>query len=152
MTAGDGAPPHVRLLNRYAAMLRARHGDVPDFDPLDGGIAARLLVLLETPGPASVSTGTTSRDNPTGTARNLTRFLDGLPLSRWDTVIWNAVPWRLPAVAGSSGGRPEWTSRPPRKTCQRCSQSCRVCKSWFSPAESRRASGPLSMRQGPISP
>ena len=103
MTAGDGDPPHVRPLNRYAAMLRARHGDVPDFDPLDGGIAARLLVLLETPGPASVSTGTTSRDNPTGTARNLTRFLDGLPLSRWDTVIWNAVPWRLPRRGGKLG-------------------------------------------------
>ncbi|MFC5505690.1 uracil-DNA glycosylase family protein [Bosea massiliensis] len=103
MMAPDRQPAHVAPLNRFAAVLRARHGDVPDFDPLDGGIAARLLVLLETPGPASVSTGTTSRDNPTGTARNLTRFLDGLPLSRWDTVIWNAVPWRLPRRGGKLG-------------------------------------------------
>ncbi|MGY6249860.1 uracil-DNA glycosylase [Bosea thiooxidans] len=103
MTVGDVDPPHVRPLNRYTDVLRARHGDVPDFDPLDGGIEARLLVLLETPGPVSVSTGTTSRDNPTGTARNLTRFLDGLPLSRWDTVIWNAVPWRLPRRGGKLG-------------------------------------------------
>ncbi len=73
-----GDPTHIAPLNRFAAALRARHGDVPRFDSLDGGIDARVLVLLETPGPASASTGTTSRDNPTGTARNLTRFLDAL--------------------------------------------------------------------------
>lgn len=103
MEKGVGDPPHIAPLNRYAAALRARHGDVPRFDPLDGGIDARVLVLLETPGPASASTGTTSRDNPTGTARNLTRFLDALPLSRQDTVIWNAVPWRLPRRGGKLG-------------------------------------------------
>lgn len=98
-----GDPPHIAPLNRHAAVLRAQHSDVPRFDPLDGGIDARVLVLLETPGPASAFTGTTSRDNPTGTARNLTRFLDALPLSRRDTVIWNAVPWRLPRRGGKLG-------------------------------------------------
>ena len=51
-----GDPTHIVPLNRYAAALRARHGDVPRFDSLDGGIDARVLVLLETPGPASAST------------------------------------------------------------------------------------------------
>lgn len=110
-----GDPTHIAPLNRYAAALRARHGDVPRFDSLDGGIDARVLVLLETPGPASASTETTSRDNPTGTARNLTRFLDELPLSRRDTVIWNAVPWRLPRRGGKLG-------RPTRKDIEMAAQ------------------------------
>jgi uracil-DNA glycosylase len=75
--------------------LRARHRrDVPDFDPRDGGSGARLLLLLETPGPRiGHAAGVVSRDNPTGTARNLRRFLDDAGIARADTVIWNAVPW-----------------------------------------------------------
>lgn len=110
-----GDPTHIAPLNRYAAALRERRGDVPRFDPLDGGIDAHLLVFLETPGPASVSTGTTSRDNPTGTARNLTRFLDKLQVSRRETVIWNAVPWRLPRRNGKLG-------RPTRKDIESAAQ------------------------------
>ncbi len=34
-----------------------------------------------------------SRDNPTGTARNLTRFLAEAGIARADTMLWNAVPW-----------------------------------------------------------
>jgi uracil-DNA glycosylase len=96
-------------LERLVAALRAEQGgrDVPGFDPLDGGIEARLLLLLETPGPRiRRMSGIVSRDNPTGTGRNLRRFLDGAGLARADTVIWNAVPW----VIHASGAR----NRPPR--------------------------------------
>ena len=48
---------------------------VPDVDPLDGGVNARLLILLETPGPRVLGTGFVSRDNPDGTAANMFRFL-----------------------------------------------------------------------------
>ena len=87
-------------LERLVAALRAEHGgrDVPGFDPLDGGTEARLLLLLETPGPRIGRTGgIVSRDNPTGTGRNLRRFLEGAGLARADTVIWNAVPWVIHA-------------------------------------------------------
>lgn len=68
-------------------------GALPFFDPLDGGAAARLLVLLETPGPGAVPLRFVSRDNPSGTARNLRRFLAEAGIARADTVLWNVVPW-----------------------------------------------------------
>lgn len=66
---------------------------LPLFDPADGGGAARLLILLETPGPGGEGPRMVSRDNPTGTARNLRRFLTEAGIARADTLLWNAVPW-----------------------------------------------------------
>ena len=100
-------------LDRFVAGLRARHGRVPSPDPLDGGASARLLLLLETPGPALARTdadhGTVSRDNPTGTGRNLRRFLDGAGIARGETLIWNAVPWviHLPGARNRAPKRAE---------------------------------------------
>jgi uracil-DNA glycosylase len=86
--------PHLAPLRRLAGRIRAeRDRPVPEADPLDGGVEARLLLLLETPGPATGRTAFVSRDNPTGTAANLFRFLGGAGLPRADTLIWNAVPW-----------------------------------------------------------
>ena len=38
-----------------------------------------------------------SRDNPTGTARNLTRFLAAAQVERRHTILWNVVPWLIHA-------------------------------------------------------
>lgn len=84
-------------LNAMVEALRARHGDVPWADPLDGGAAARLLLLLETPGPGRAGPRFVSRDNPTGTAANLRRFLADADWPREATLIWNAVPWVIHA-------------------------------------------------------
>ena len=84
---------HVAALDRFVAGLRARHGDVPDVDPCDGGVGARLLLLLETPGPGAQPLRFVSRDNPTGTAANIRRFTEEAGIGRGDSVIWNAVPW-----------------------------------------------------------
>ena len=90
--------PHLRPLRELAARIaRERGAPVPDPDPLDGGIRARLLLLLETPGPGIARTGFVSRDNPTGTAANLWRFLGEAGIARRDTLIWNAVPWVIHA-------------------------------------------------------
>ncbi len=89
--AGRTGP--MAALVRHAAALRTTHGEVPDADPLDGGAAARLLLLLETPGPSIGGNGIVSADNPTGTGRNLRRFWAEAGLCRRDRVIWNAVPW-----------------------------------------------------------
>ncbi len=97
----------MQALNRFAASLRERHGVVPDFDPLDGGPAARLLLVLETPGPGTAPMRFVSRDNLTGTAANLRRFLDAAGIARRDSVIWNAVPW----IIHASHAR----NRPPRR-------------------------------------
>ncbi|KMO31549.1 uracil-DNA glycosylase [Methylobacterium aquaticum] len=92
------ASPHLAPLRRLAARIRAEQDrPVPEADPLDGGVTARLLLLLETPGPATGRTAFVSRDNPTGTAANLFRFLGTAGIPRADTLIWNAVPWVIHA-------------------------------------------------------
>lgn len=70
---------------------------MPDVDPLDGGTGARLLLLLETPGPGTAPLRFVSRDNPTGTAANIGRFMGEAGITRSDTLIWNAVPWVIHA-------------------------------------------------------
>jgi hypothetical protein len=85
--------PHMAPLVALAAEIRAAHGFAPDADPLDGGAYARLLILLETPGPRVFRSGFVSRDNPTGTAANLFRALRRAGIPREDTLIWNAIPF-----------------------------------------------------------
>lgn len=70
---------------------------MPEPDPLDGGAEARLLLLLETPGPAVGRTGLVTRDGANGTAANLFRFLGEAGIPRRETLIWNAVPWVIHA-------------------------------------------------------
>lgn len=93
-----GSSPTTRTtfsdrLEAWRCSLTSGGRIVPRFDPNDGGADARLLVLLETPGPSVHGSGMVSRDTPTGTARNLTRFLAGAVIARADTILWNAVPW-----------------------------------------------------------
>ena len=88
--------PHTRALNDYRDRLQLASGrDVPNFDPFDGGVHARLLILLETPGPSEVECHRrfVSIDNPTGTAKNLRQALAETGISRDNIVLWNAVPW-----------------------------------------------------------
>jgi uracil-DNA glycosylase len=85
---------HVAPLKRFAARVRRCHpGAVPDFDPLDGGIFARVLFVAERPGPKALKTGFISRENPDQTARNLGALLNAARIPRSDTVLWNILPW-----------------------------------------------------------
>lgn len=68
---------------------------VPTFDPCDGGVAAELLLLLETPGREAVKSGFVSRNNPDDTAEILLKAMEKAAISRTRTIIWNAVPWFL---------------------------------------------------------
>lgn len=87
------AQRHVAPLESWRAKLLANGRSVPHFDPADGGIHARLLLLLETPGPGPERTRFVSRDNPSGTARNLRRYIDEAGIGRSDMLLWNTVPW-----------------------------------------------------------
>ena len=90
--------PHIAPIRVLARRVSAeRDAPVPDPDPLDGGVNARMLLLLETPGPAVVRTGFVTRDSATGTAANLFRFLAEAGIARADTLIWNVVPWVIHA-------------------------------------------------------
>lgn len=93
------AAPHIAPIRALAARISAERGaPVPVPDPLDGGVGARMLLLLETPGPAVLRTGFVTRDSANGTAANLFRFLAAAGLDRADTLIWNAVPWLIHAA------------------------------------------------------
>ncbi len=92
--------PHMRPLNEYVAGLRKRPGvEVPDFDPLDGGVDARLLFLFEKPGPMTAvdgarrGSGFISRDNDDPTAENTFLFMREAGIPRKLTVTWNVIPW-----------------------------------------------------------
>ena len=92
--------PHMKPLTDYAAALRANFGEqyhIPNFDPCDGGVNARVLLLLEAPGPKAAGTksssGFVSSNNPDPTAKNLWNLIHNAGIPRMDTLIWNIVPW-----------------------------------------------------------
>lgn len=71
---------------------------VPGFDPDSGGNRSRVLVLMESPGPATIARGEaaiSSEDNlgPTATAFRRARRESGL--ARVDYLRWNIIPWAL---------------------------------------------------------
>lgn len=92
----------AKVLADYARGLRGMgRGEVPDFDPLDGGKGAKALFLFEKPGPMTsydrsgkrVGSGFISRDNDDPTAEATFRFMEEAGLDRRVTVVWNMVPW-----------------------------------------------------------
>ncbi|MFC3168507.1 hypothetical protein [Paracoccus fontiphilus] len=92
------AAPQVAQLAEYVDSLRAEdRGYVPDFDPLDGGVDAEILFLLEKPGPktdpANGGSGFISRDNDDPTAEAICRFMELAQVPRRASLIWNAIPW-----------------------------------------------------------
>src|SRR5215472_7757775 len=61
--------PHVAPLTEYARKLRRLgKGYVPNFDPQDGGIHARILFLFEKPSRETEKTGFITRDSNDSTA------------------------------------------------------------------------------------
>lgn len=101
--------PHVRSLNQLVRSWRTGPEGierfVPWFDPSGPGVNGRVLLLLETPGPATVARGDlgfSSLDNDDPTTRALRRALDEVGLDREQCLRWNVVPW---AVHDDNGGR-----------------------------------------------
>lgn len=90
--------PHVQPLSEFRDQLLKTLPSgsfVPNFDPLDGGIAARVLLLLETPGRVPRSTKFTSLDNPSSTSKNLLPMVVSAGLKRSDVLMWNLVHWDI---------------------------------------------------------
>jgi hypothetical protein len=58
--------PHVSPLEALRAGWAADGRTWPHVDPADGGVDARVLLLLETPGPALAGARLVSMDNRTG--------------------------------------------------------------------------------------
>jgi uracil-DNA glycosylase len=90
--------PHVARLTSYVRQIRGDKGpgyQVPFFDPLDGGVSASCLYLLEAPGAQAVSSGFISRNNPDVSAKNFFKLNADARIPRKATVIWNIVPWYI---------------------------------------------------------
>jgi uracil-DNA glycosylase len=89
---------HIAPLTEFVTQLRAEIegvGDVPDFDPWDGGVDAECLFLLEAPGAKAVVSGFISRNNPDQTAKNFPELNQEAGVPRARTVTWNIVPWYI---------------------------------------------------------
>jgi uracil-DNA glycosylase len=92
------ALPHMSPLVSYVERIRSRRShecDVPLFDPCDGGVNAKILFLLEAPGPKAVGSSFISRNNPDLTARNMNRLLGEAALPREASILWNIIPWYI---------------------------------------------------------
>lgn len=90
--------PHAAPLTDLVHAIRQERGlseEVPYFDPLDGGVEARVLFVLEAPGPKAVASGFVSRNNPDETAKNTFLFLKAAGIPRRLTLLWNIVPWYI---------------------------------------------------------
>jgi hypothetical protein len=99
--------PHVIELMKFVKELREidhegrSEWEVPDFDPLDGGVKARALFLFEKPGPMTVAKGSgkrsgsgfISRDNDDQTAEAIFNFMRQAKIPREQAVLWNVIPW-----------------------------------------------------------
>lgn len=91
--------PHVAPLNAWVRDLSERLGPeaiVPFFDPGDGGVTARILWLLEAPGPKATTqrggSGMISCNNNDQTAENTWRTREEAGVSRSLVVHWNVIP------------------------------------------------------------
>lgn len=90
--------PHVKPLCEYLDAIRASRGpgcEIPDFDPLDGGIDASALFLFASPGGGVGTSGFVSRENTDQVARHFAGFSQNAGLSRKDMLVWNIVPWQI---------------------------------------------------------
>jgi len=108
--------PRMAPLTQYVERLRIERGPaawVPYFDPTEAGVHARILILLESPGPrASGPRGSqfVSADNNDQTAENMWNLLRDASVKRdRDMVSWNVVPWyvgRQPSLSEVNAARP----------------------------------------------
>ncbi|WP_447923752.1 uracil-DNA glycosylase [Burkholderia cepacia] len=91
---------HVAALTAYVARLRDQYQEweFPEFDPLDGGVEADMLFLLEKPGPMTSpqhkrkGSGFISRDNNDPTAEATFCFMQQAGIDRKRTLLWNTIP------------------------------------------------------------
>lgn len=99
----EAVQPLLKWTNDLVARRIATQPDivVPDFDPAEAGVDARVLLLFEAPGPMTNAdntrpgSGFISVDNNDQSAENCWRLRDEVNLTEHVTLNWNIVPWYL---------------------------------------------------------
>lgn len=93
--------PHVAPLNNWVRKLRQKFdndANIPWFDPWDGGIEAKILWLLEAPGPKATKkrgSGFISCNNDDQTAKNTWETREEAGVPRKMVVHWNVIPYYI---------------------------------------------------------
>lgn len=90
--------PHMKPLKEWVLSLRERMPGiaVPDFDPCDGGVNARVLLIQNSPAGGAECSKFVSRDNENDhNAARMGACLAESGLSRQCTLLWNRIPWSL---------------------------------------------------------
>ena len=86
--------PHIAPLTNYARRLNLTgRGFVPFFDPLDGGVNASVLFLMEKAGPTAPTIPIVSFDGANAAAMHARQFRTEARISREWTVVWNLMPF-----------------------------------------------------------
>lgn len=97
---------HMCPLMQLIKQWRSEGLEVPNPDPNDGGVNAKALFLLESPGPKAVGSQFISRDNPDPSARNLGVSLALSGIARSDSLIWNVVPYCVSTINSNKNASP----------------------------------------------
>ncbi|KAF0969887.1 uracil-DNA glycosylase [Gordonia sp. YY1] len=92
--------PHVARINKLVDRLRAEHPErfIPYVAPTYGGENARVLALLQDPGPKTNpenmnGSGMLCIENVDGSAERYKMFLAKYGIDVCDIQAWNAFPW-----------------------------------------------------------
>lgn len=88
--------PHIAPLTRLVQNYHKKGVDMPWMDPADGGVQARMLILLQSPARSELTPRFVSLDNPCPSQQNLHRFLKQTGIKRKDIILWNTIPWLTP--------------------------------------------------------
>jgi len=84
---------HIASLTRQVQCYHDKGVDMPWIDPADGGVKARMLILLQSPARSDLTPRFVSLDNPCPSQQNLQRFLKQTGIKRKDIILWNTMPW-----------------------------------------------------------
>ena len=93
---------HVAPLTAFVRRLRSQLGEesVPWFDPTEAGVEARILLLLQSPGPKAAppqGSGFISPHNNDQSAENMWGIQREVGIDRRrELCTWNVVPWYVP--------------------------------------------------------
>jgi hypothetical protein len=91
--------PHVKAVNKLVDELRVdEHRWVPYIAPLHAGVMTRLLLVVDSPGPAPLSSGRAHDamlgvEGDDAVSARLGALLKRSAIDVADTMVWGAFPW-----------------------------------------------------------
>ncbi|WP_251005956.1 hypothetical protein [Escherichia coli] len=87
--------PHIAPLTQWIKNYKAKGIEMLWIDPADGGVNARMLILLQSPARSNLVPRFVSQDNPGPSQQNLNSFLKQARIKRENIIIWNTIPWLI---------------------------------------------------------